>query len=83
MIARTRSKASQAGGRTGSRASQSDKDELRAEAAVLPPPYTREMSLIKAKEEGIVSQLVVNSELSSKAEVKEKESSRKAVGKQG
>ena len=60
-MGRTRSKSSQAGGRTGSRASQPEKDELKAEAAVLPPPYTREMSLIKAKDEGIVGQLVVNS----------------------
>ncbi len=61
LLGRTRSKASQTGGRTGSRASQSEKEELRAEAAVLPPPYTREMNLIKAKDEGIVGQLLVNS----------------------
>jgi hypothetical protein len=62
LLGRTRSsRDSQTGGRTGSRASQSEKEELRAEAAVLPPPYTREMNLIKAKDEGIVGQLLVNS----------------------
>lgn len=57
-MGRTKSKASQAGGRTGSKVSQPEKDEFKAEAAVLPPPYTREMSLMKAKDEGIVGKLL-------------------------